>query len=72
MQSSCFSLYRWFNPIHQELCTTLSPSGEIIAALRYRRIEITEHVGVYSGDWIFSPRTRDKLDTAERLKLGNI
>ena len=71
MQSSCFSLHRWFNSIHQELCTTLSPSGEIIAALRYRRIEVTEDIGVDSGGWIFFLRTRDKVDTAERLKLGN-
>ena len=72
MQSNCFSLYRWFNPIHQELCTTLSPSREIIATLRYRRIEVTKHVCVDGGDWIFFLGTRDKVDTAKRLKLGKV
>ena len=50
----------------------LSPRGEILATLRYRRIQIAENVDVDGVYRIFFFRTRDKVDTAERLKLGKL
>lgn len=49
-----------------------SPRGEILAAFRYRRVEITENISVDGGDCIFFLRTRDKVDAAEGLKLGKL
>lgn len=47
------------------------PCGEIVAALRYGRIEITENVGVDTGSRDFLIGAWDKVNTAERLELGD-
>jgi hypothetical protein len=47
------------------------PGGEVLATFGYGRIEVTENVGVDRSDRIFFLRAWNKVDTTERLELGN-
>jgi hypothetical protein len=45
------------------------PGGEVLAALRHRRVKVTEHVGVDSVLWCFLIFGRDQVNTTQRLIL---